>query len=134
MTRCGSRLFASCRGPDSFALRGGRGVFRTVASDERVSAARRYRVQRAPRRRHQAYLRAIDVNQAALPAPEVFSSACEAPAIVYLDRLCRTVHMLNYLRQTDDDGCLFLHVHARHILAVPHDHGEYFEGLLHAAA
>ena len=39
--------------------------------------------------------------------------------------------MLNYLRQTDDDGCLFLHVHARHILGVPHDHGEYFEGLLH---
>ena len=80
---------------------------------------------------HQAYLRAIDANHAALLAPEVFASAHEGPAIVYLDRLCRTVHMLNYLRQTDDDGCLFLHVHARHILGVPHDHGEYFEGLLH---
>ncbi|MFH0343057.1 MAG: EAL domain-containing protein [Chromatiales bacterium] len=80
---------------------------------------------------HQAYLRAIGANYAALPAPEVFASAREAAAIVYLDRLCRTVHMLNFLRQANQDGCLFLHVHARHILAVPHDHGEYFEGLLH---
>ncbi|MGH8543211.1 MAG: EAL domain-containing protein [Gammaproteobacteria bacterium] len=80
---------------------------------------------------HQAYLRALGANHAALPAPEVFASAREAAAIVYLDRLCRTVHMLNFLRQANEDGCLFLHVHARHILAVPHDHGEYFEGLLH---
>ncbi|MGH8467481.1 MAG: EAL domain-containing protein [Gammaproteobacteria bacterium] len=80
---------------------------------------------------HQAYLRAFGANHAALPAPEVFASAREAAAIVYLDRLCRTVHMLNFLRQANEDGCLFLHVHARHILAVPHDHGEYFEGLLH---
>ena len=80
---------------------------------------------------HQAYLRAIGANHAALPAPEVFASTREAAAIVYLDRLCRTVHMLNFLRQATEDGCLFLHVHARHILGVPHDHGEYFEGLLH---
>lgn len=80
---------------------------------------------------HQAYLRAIAANHVALPAPEVFASVRKAAAIVYLDRLCRTVHMLNFLRQTNDDGCLFLHVHARHILGVPHDHGEYFEGLLH---
>jgi EAL domain-containing protein (putative c-di-GMP-specific phosphodiesterase class I) len=80
---------------------------------------------------HQAYLRAIGANHAELPAPEVFASTREAAAIVYLDRLCRTVHMLNFLRQATEDGCLFLHVHARHILGVPHDHGEYFEGLLH---
>ena len=80
---------------------------------------------------HQAYLRAIGANHAALPAPEVFASIREAAAIVYLDRLCRTVHMLNFLRQATEDGCLFLHVHARHILGVPHDHGEYFEGVLH---
>jgi len=80
---------------------------------------------------HQAYLRAIGANHAALPAPEVFASTREAAAIVYLDRLCRKVHMLNFLRQANEDGCLFLHVHARHILGFPHDHGEYFEGLLH---
>ncbi len=80
---------------------------------------------------HQAYARALGANHAALPVPEVFASAREAAAIVYLDRLCRTVHMLNFLRQANEDDCLFLHVHARHILAVPHDHGEYFEGLLH---
>ncbi|MGH8490660.1 MAG: EAL domain-containing protein [Gammaproteobacteria bacterium] len=80
---------------------------------------------------YQAYLRAIGANHAALPAPEVFARAREAAAIVYLDRLCRTVHMLNFLRQANDDICLFLHVHVRHILGVPHEHGEYFEGLLH---
>jgi len=80
---------------------------------------------------HQAYLRAIGANHAALPAPEVFASTREAAAIVYLDRLCRTVHMLNFLRQATEDGCLFLHVHACHILGVPHDHGEYFNGVLH---
>ncbi|MGQ0593673.1 MAG: EAL domain-containing protein [Gammaproteobacteria bacterium] len=80
---------------------------------------------------HQAYLRAIGANHEALPAPEVFASTREAAAIVYLDRLCRTVHMLNFLRQATEDGCLFLHVHARHILGVPHDHGGYFESLLH---
>ena len=80
---------------------------------------------------HQAYVRALGANHAALPAPEVFASAREAAAIVYLDRLCRTVHMLNFLRQANEDDCLFLHVHARHILGVPHEHGEYFEDLLH---
>ncbi len=80
---------------------------------------------------HQAYLRAIGANHAVLPAPDAFVSAREAAAIVYLDRLCRTVHMLNFLRQANNDACLFLHVHARHVLAVLHDHGEYFEGLLH---
>ena len=80
---------------------------------------------------HQAYLRAIGANHAALTAPEVFASTREAAAIVYLDRLCRTVHMLNFLRQANEDGCLFLHAHTRHILGVPRDHGEYFEGLVH---
>ncbi len=80
---------------------------------------------------HQAYLRAIGANYAALPAPEVFASAREAAAIVYLDRLCRTVHTLNFLRQANNECCLFIHVHARHILRVPHEHGEYFEALLH---
>ena len=39
--------------------------------------------------------------------------------------------MFNFLRQTNEDGCLFLHMHARHILGGPRDHGEYFDGLVH---
>lgn len=50
--------------------------------------------------------------------------------IVNLDRLTRTVHMLNYLPVAHDDGHLFLHVHPRHVLAVKKDHGAYFEEII----
>ncbi|MGX2041034.1 EAL domain-containing protein [Methylocaldum sp. MU1018] len=58
------------------------------------------------------------------PAPD------EAPDIVNLDRLTRTVHMLNYLPVAHEDGHLFLHVHPRHVLAVKRDHGAYFEEII----
>jgi EAL domain-containing protein (putative c-di-GMP-specific phosphodiesterase class I) len=50
--------------------------------------------------------------------------------IVNLDRLTRTVHMLNYLPVAHEDGHLFLHVHPRHVLAVKRDHGAYFEEII----
>jgi len=48
----------------------------------------------------------------------------------YLDRLCRLVHTLNYLRQTGETGSLFLHVHARHVAGVATEHGRDFEQVL----
>jgi EAL domain-containing protein (putative c-di-GMP-specific phosphodiesterase class I) len=54
----------------------------------------------------------------------------EVPNVVSLDRLSRTVHMLNYLPIAHDEGTLFLHVHPRHVLAVKRDHGAYFEGII----
>jgi EAL domain-containing protein (putative c-di-GMP-specific phosphodiesterase class I) len=56
--------------------------------------------------------------------------AGEAPNIVSLDRLSRTVHMLNYLPIAHDDGTLFVHVHPRHVLTVQRDHGAYFEEII----
>jgi EAL domain-containing protein (putative c-di-GMP-specific phosphodiesterase class I) len=50
--------------------------------------------------------------------------------IVDLDRLSRTVHMLNYLPRSHDEGSLFLQVHPRHVLAVKKDHGAYFEEII----
>jgi len=52
------------------------------------------------------------------------------PTIVSLDRLTRTVHMLNYLLLDQESGSLFLHVHPQHILTVKKDHGAYFEDII----
>lgn len=46
--------------------------------------------------------------------------------IINLDRLTRTVHMLNYLPIVHFDGVLFLEVDPRHILGIKRDHGAYF--------
>ena len=50
--------------------------------------------------------------------------------IVCLDRLGRTVHMLNYLSLDLAQGFLFLHVHPQHVLTVKKDHGAYFEDII----
>lgn len=52
------------------------------------------------------------------------------PNIVSLDRLSRTVHMLNYLILDQPEGHLFLHVHPHHVLTVKKDHGAYFEDII----
>lgn len=52
--------------------------------------------------------------------------------IVRFDRLCRTLHLLNYLTwRPDESGRLFLDVEARHILSVPLGHGAYFAEVIH---
>jgi EAL domain-containing protein (putative c-di-GMP-specific phosphodiesterase class I) len=51
-------------------------------------------------------------------------------AIINIDRLCRTVHMLNYLPLSHLGGVLFLDVDPRHILSVKQDHGVYFEEII----
>ena len=48
---------------------------------------------------------------------------------IYLDRLVRTLHALNYLTQPTC-GNLLLKVHQRHIMSVPTSHGLAFEELL----
>lgn len=51
-------------------------------------------------------------------------------SVVSLDRLTRTVHMLNYLPHAHTDQLLFLDVDPRHVLAVKADHGAYFEDII----
>lgn len=68
-----------------------------------------------------------DTSQAAVE--KAFQEA-DVGGAVNLDRLCRTVHMLNYLPIAHDSGYLFLHVHPRHILGVKRDHGAYFEEVI----
>lgn len=65
------------------------------------------------------------------PAPgRRLAEDIEPEQLVNLDRLSRTVHMLNYLPLSHDDGSLFLPVHPRHVLFVQRDHGAYFEDIL----
>jgi hypothetical protein len=60
--------------------------------------------------------------------PEVHDPA----EVVSVDRLCRTLHLLNYLNWRVDEGAsLFLDVQARHILSVPNGHGSYFASVIH---
>ena len=51
-------------------------------------------------------------------------------SIINFDRLCRTVHMLNYLTLSHLQGMLFLEVDPRHILGIKQDHGAYFEEVI----
>jgi hypothetical protein len=56
--------------------------------------------------------------------------ATEFESIINFDRLCRTVHMLNYLTLSHLQGALFLEVDPRHILGIKQDHGAYFEEVI----
>ncbi len=56
--------------------------------------------------------------------------ATEFESIINFDRLCRTVHMLNYLTLAHLQGVLFLEVDPRHILGIKQDHGAYFEEVI----
>jgi EAL domain-containing protein (putative c-di-GMP-specific phosphodiesterase class I) len=51
-------------------------------------------------------------------------------SVINLDRLCRTVHMLNYLPYSAHGGVLFLNVDPRHILGIAQNHGVYFEEII----
>ena len=78
----------------------------------------------------QALLQAYSPNQRPLSSWAPYAVACfDEKAIVYLDRLCRTLHTLNWLAQ-GSEGLLFLDVHPRHIQEVRRNHGKVFEAIL----
>ncbi|WP_150047712.1 EAL domain-containing protein [Methylomonas rhizoryzae] len=59
-----------------------------------------------------------------------FTIADNEGKLVKLDRVARTLHMLNYLTLPDKRGLLFLNVHPKLISSVS-AHGKVFETLLH---
>ncbi len=54
-----------------------------------------------------------------------------APGIVAVDRLCRTLHMLNFLASHADAERLWIDVSLQHVLAVEDNHGHFLEQLLY---
>ncbi|MFC5302112.1 EAL domain-containing protein [Azospira restricta] len=80
---------------------------------------------------HEALLRAESADGEALTASDVFAQAASPQTLVFLDRLCRTLHALNYLQQAKGGGgLLFLNVEPRHVRAVGSGHGLVFETIL----
>lgn len=61
---------------------------------------------------------------------DAITQPADFQSIISLDRLCRTVHMLNYLTYSHKGGVLFLDVDPRHILSIKQDHGAYFEEII----
>lgn len=62
---------------------------------------------------------------------EAYARYASAESVVHFDRLCRTLHALNFLAQRRHaGGYLQLSVHPRHLLAVPSQHGLVFEAIL----
>lgn len=80
---------------------------------------------------HQALLTARrDGGEAA--CSEAAYALCESEqAVVHFDRLCRTMHALNFLAQRrSTGGYLQLSVHPRHLQAVQNQHGLVYEAIL----
>lgn len=80
---------------------------------------------------HEALLRPRWPGDAIFQAPNMaFDKAQTAQAAIYLDRLCRVVHTMNFVHQAPDSQHLFLNVSAQHLQSVAHSHGQTFESLL----
>ena len=78
---------------------------------------------------YQAQLNAYSPRGASVSSRAPYAVALDEDSIVYLDRLVRTLHVLNATNQ-GLTGLLFLEVHPWHIARVPRDHGAVFEGIL----
>lgn len=79
---------------------------------------------------HEAYARSHSRNGENLSPWQLFADAEVDHQLVTLDRLCRTVHALNYFAVGDPGRPLVLNVDARLLHAVPDRHGEFFSRVL----
>ena len=79
---------------------------------------------------HHACLRVFDAGDKAVAPWSMFAQAAEDAMLVQLDRLCRTVHALNYFPRGNANRTLYLNVEPRLLGIVADDHGAYFELVL----
>ncbi|MBW7901723.1 MAG: EAL domain-containing protein [Rhodocyclaceae bacterium] len=80
---------------------------------------------------HEALLRARDEHNRAISPAEAFARPGTPDEVVYFDRLCRTLHALNFVNLGGGDGTLYLNVSGRHLLSIGEGgHGRTFEALL----
>jgi EAL domain-containing protein (putative c-di-GMP-specific phosphodiesterase class I) len=78
----------------------------------------------------EAYARSHSKSGSDLSPWQLFADAAVDADLVTLDRLCRTVHALNYFGRADAAQPLVLNVDARLLHAVPERHGEFFGKVL----
>ena len=79
---------------------------------------------------HHALLRVVAPGGESVAPWRLFAQAGGDEALIGLDRLCRTVHALNYFASPRGDGLLFLNVDRRLLTGVAADHGAWFEAVL----
>jgi len=80
---------------------------------------------------HEAHLQVLAGELAGGPSQGVFLEASDDHELVYLDRLVRTLHALNFLLEREQQGgWLSLNVHPQLIRAVRDHHGHVFETVL----
>lgn len=79
---------------------------------------------------HEAFVRVYGAGERTITPWNLFSRAADDVALVALDRLCRYVHALNFLRLPAETSRLFLNVHGRLLVAVRQDHGRTFRHAL----
>lgn len=80
---------------------------------------------------HEASLHIQNSAEFPVDRSSIYAGLESGPAIVHFDRLCRTLHALNFLAQRDRvGGYLQMAVHPRHLLAVPGQHGLVYEAIL----
>lgn len=80
---------------------------------------------------HQAFLSVTLENGLPLSGESAYERQTEDSELIQFDRLCRTLHALNFLaQQRHTGGHLQLTVHPRHLLAVTSQHGLVFEAIL----
>jgi len=80
---------------------------------------------------HEALLRAFLGNDQEISPEFAFSFSAQSGRLVKFDRICRTLHLLNFRQIFQDTGRLFLNVHPELLLNV-NAHGKVFERILHA--
>ena len=80
---------------------------------------------------HRASLHGLREGGEEISGEAVYALCEQASSVIYLDRLCRTLHALNFLaQQRTTGGFLQVQVHPRHLLAVPSQHGLVYEAIL----
>lgn len=79
---------------------------------------------------YEAFVRAHGGGERDIAPWNLFALVANDEALVALDRLCRIVHVLNFLRVPDAPGKLFLNVQGRLLAAVREDHGHTFRRAL----
>jgi EAL domain-containing protein (putative c-di-GMP-specific phosphodiesterase class I) len=80
---------------------------------------------------HQALQRVESVTGESVAPWSLFAQAMDDQALVRLDRLCRTVHALNYFPPGGGPAAtLFVNIESRLLTGIASDHGAYFEAIL----
>lgn len=80
---------------------------------------------------HQAHLTVLSDTGLPLSTAAAYERQATPSQVIQFDRLCRTLHALNFLAQRRHaGGFLQIAVHPRHLAAVRNDHGLIFEAIL----